>query len=39
VPWKAIGSRVYPLDRLNQALADAEAMRISKALVDPHKRG
>lgn len=35
VPWRAIGARTYPLDRLNDALADAEAMRITKALVDP----
>jgi len=38
VPWRAIGTRVYPLDRLNQALADAEAMRMPKALVDPRRR-
>ena len=35
VPWRRIGARTYPLDRLNDALADAEAMRITKALVDP----
>jgi len=35
VPWRAIGARVYPLHRLNEALADAEAMRLPKALVDP----
>jgi L-iditol 2-dehydrogenase len=35
VPWQQIGERTYPLDRLNEALADAEAMRITKALVDP----
>lgn len=35
VPWRAIGGRTYPLDRLDDALADAEAMRITKALVDP----
>ena len=35
VPWRRIGGRTYPLDRLNDALADAEAMRITKALVDP----
>ena len=35
VPWRDIGERVYPLGGLNQALADAEAMRITKALVDP----
>jgi threonine dehydrogenase-like Zn-dependent dehydrogenase len=35
VPWREIGERVYPLTALNDALADAEAMRITKALVDP----
>jgi threonine dehydrogenase-like Zn-dependent dehydrogenase len=35
VPWRAVGERTYPLDRLDAALADAEAMRITKALVDP----
>jgi L-iditol 2-dehydrogenase len=35
VPWRAIGQRTYPLGSLDQALADAEAMRITKALVDP----
>lgn len=35
VPWKRIGGRTYPLAGLNEALADAEAMRITKALVDP----
>lgn len=35
VPWRAIGGDTYPLTRLNEALADAEAMRITKALVDP----
>jgi L-iditol 2-dehydrogenase len=35
VPWRDIGGRCYPLGRLDQALADAEAMRIPKALVDP----
>jgi 2-desacetyl-2-hydroxyethyl bacteriochlorophyllide A dehydrogenase len=38
VPWRQIGSRVYPLNRLNEALADAEAMRLPKALVDPRLR-
>lgn len=38
VPWREIGGRTYPLDRLNEALADAEAMRITKALVDPWAR-
>ncbi len=35
VPWHEIGGRTYPLSGLNEALADAEAMRITKALVDP----
>jgi L-iditol 2-dehydrogenase len=35
VPWRAIGARTYALDDLNEALADAEAMRIPKALVRP----
>ena len=35
VPWRAIGGRTYGLAALNDALADAESMRIPKALVDP----
>jgi L-iditol 2-dehydrogenase len=35
LPWREIGARTYPLGALDQALADAEAMRIPKALVDP----
>jgi L-iditol 2-dehydrogenase len=35
VPFDAIGERSYRLDQLDQALADAESMRITKALVDP----
>lgn len=35
VPWREVGGRTYPLDGLNEALADAEAMRIPKALVNP----
>lgn len=35
VPWRDIGARTYGLAGLNDALADAEAMRITKALVDP----
>jgi FAD/FMN-containing dehydrogenase len=35
VPWHAIGGRTYALSALNEALADAEAMRTAKALVDP----
>ncbi len=38
VPWRFIGARTYPLDRINEALADAEAMRIPKALVQPNPR-
>ena len=35
VPWREIAGRTYALSELNEALADAEAMRIPKALVDP----
>ena len=35
VPWRAIGARTYTLSELNGALADAEAMRLPKALVEP----
>jgi L-iditol 2-dehydrogenase len=35
IPWRAIGARTYTLSELNQALADAEAMRLPKALVKP----
>lgn len=35
LPWREIGARVYGLSQLNEALADAEAMRLPKALVDP----
>jgi len=35
VPWRRIGTRRYGLSALNEALADAEHMRIPKALVDP----
>lgn len=35
VPFDAIGEQTYRLDQLNQALADAESMRTTKALVDP----
>ena len=38
IPWRAIGAKVYALDELNEALADAEAMRLPKALVAPHRR-
>jgi D-arabinose 1-dehydrogenase-like Zn-dependent alcohol dehydrogenase len=36
IPWQAIGARTYPLGDINQALADAEAMRLPKALVQPN---
>ncbi len=39
IPWHAIGAKVYALDELNEALADAEAMRLPKALVAPARRG
>jgi D-arabinose 1-dehydrogenase-like Zn-dependent alcohol dehydrogenase len=35
VPWRRIGQKRYRLNELDQALADAEAMRITKAIVDP----
>jgi hypothetical protein len=35
VPWRRIGERTYTLHQLNDAIADAEGMRITKALVDP----
>jgi L-iditol 2-dehydrogenase len=35
IPWRAVGQRTYPLAAVGDALADAEAMRITKALVDP----
>jgi threonine dehydrogenase-like Zn-dependent dehydrogenase len=35
IPWSDVGGRTYGLRDLNDALADAEAMRITKALVDP----
>jgi threonine dehydrogenase-like Zn-dependent dehydrogenase len=35
IPFRSIGAKTYGLAALNDALADAEAMRIPKALVDP----
>jgi D-arabinose 1-dehydrogenase-like Zn-dependent alcohol dehydrogenase len=35
IPWREIGAKTYNLRELNTALADAEAMRIPKALVKP----
>jgi 2-desacetyl-2-hydroxyethyl bacteriochlorophyllide A dehydrogenase len=37
VPWRDIGAKVYPLGKVNDALADAEAMRLPKALIDPRQ--
>ena len=37
VPFREIGGRVYPMSDINIALADAEAMRLPKALVDPRR--
>ena len=39
IPFRRIGARLYGLGQLNDALADAEAMRIPKALVDPSRLG
>lgn len=38
IPWREVGARIFPLDRVNEALADAEAYRIPKALVAPQLR-
>lgn len=35
VPWRALGERTYGLASVGEALADAERMAITKALVDP----
>jgi len=35
VPWQLIGSTPYALAEINDALAAAEAMTVTKALVDP----
>jgi threonine dehydrogenase-like Zn-dependent dehydrogenase len=35
IPFRRIGAQRYGLHHLNDALADAEALRIPKALVDP----
>jgi threonine dehydrogenase-like Zn-dependent dehydrogenase len=34
-PFRDIGARIYPMSAINDALADAEAMRLPKAIVDP----
>lgn len=38
IPWREIGAKVYALDQLNDALADAASYRIPKALVAPQRR-
>ena len=35
IPFRKIGAQRYGLEQINDALADAEALRIPKALVDP----
>jgi len=35
VPWQLIGAKTFGLGEINQALAEAEALTIPKALVDP----
>lgn len=37
IPFRDIGAKVYALTELNEALCDAEAMRLPKALVDPRR--
>lgn len=39
IPFHEIGARLYGLGELNQALADAEALRLPKAIVDPARPG
>lgn len=39
VPWERIGATTFGLDELNEALAEAEALKFSKALVKPRARG
>jgi L-iditol 2-dehydrogenase len=36
VPWRDIGGRRYGLQRLNEALEDTEALRVTKAIVHPY---
>jgi L-iditol 2-dehydrogenase len=38
LPFRDIGARTYALEQLNEALADAEAMRLPKALVAPQRQ-
>jgi D-arabinose 1-dehydrogenase-like Zn-dependent alcohol dehydrogenase len=37
-PWASIGEATFGLGALNEALADAEALKFSKALVAPNRR-
>jgi L-iditol 2-dehydrogenase len=37
LPWRQIGPERYGLAELNEALADAETMRVPKAVVDPQR--
>jgi L-iditol 2-dehydrogenase len=37
IPFRDIGARVYAMKDINDALADAESMRLPKALVDPSR--
>ncbi|HEY7790018.1 MAG TPA: zinc-binding dehydrogenase [Vicinamibacterales bacterium] len=36
VPWHSVGARRYTLREINEALGDAEAMRVPKALIAPN---
>ena len=38
IPWSEVGARVFALNELNDALSDAAAYRIPKALVAPQLR-
>ena len=37
MPFRDIGARIYAMSEINTALADAESMRLPKALVDPSR--
>jgi threonine dehydrogenase-like Zn-dependent dehydrogenase len=39
VPWRSMGTDIYGLDELNEALADTESLSSVKALVSPQERG
>jgi hypothetical protein len=36
MPWNEIGAKTYGLHDLNEALAEAEALKVPKALVKPN---